>query len=69
MEKAQAQKFAEDCRRVLVRALKKYPKLHFKLLHVLRGANSVTLIYEGVLGLSAVPFRALRPSGASFRTL
>jgi len=37
-------------------ALKKYPQLHFELLHVLRGASSITLIYEGVLGLSAEVF-------------
>lgn len=37
-------------------ALEKYPDLKFTLLHVLRGANSVTLIYEGVLGLSAEVF-------------
>lgn len=37
-------------------ALEKYPDLKFYLLHVLRGANSVTLIYEGVLGLSAEVF-------------
>jgi hypothetical protein len=37
-------------------ALEKYPELNFKLLHVLRGANSLTLIYEGVLGLSAEVF-------------
>ncbi len=33
-------------------ALKKYPDLKFTLLHTLCGANSVALIYEGVLGLS-----------------
>lgn len=33
-------------------ALKKFPDLHFTLLHTLRGANSVALVYEGVLGLS-----------------
>ena len=33
-------------------ALKKYPGLKFTLLHTLCGANSVALIYEGVLGLS-----------------
>jgi predicted SnoaL-like aldol condensation-catalyzing enzyme len=37
-------------------ALEKYPDLEFKLLHVLRGSNSVTLVYEGVLGLSAEVF-------------
>lgn len=33
-------------------ALKKFPDLHFTLLHTLCGANSVALVYEGVLGLS-----------------
>jgi len=33
-------------------ALEKYPDLKFTLLHALCGANSVALIYEGVLGLS-----------------
>jgi len=37
-------------------ALEKYPDLEFNLLHVLRGANSVTIVYEGVLGLSAEVF-------------
>jgi hypothetical protein len=37
-------------------ALKKYPELRFELLHVLRGTSSVTLVYEGVLGLSAEVF-------------
>ncbi|PLX47106.1 MAG: nuclear transport factor 2 family protein [Desulfobulbaceae bacterium] len=38
-------------------ALAKYPRLKFELLHVLRGANSVILIYKGVLGLSAEVFQ------------
>ncbi|MEZ5507222.1 MAG: nuclear transport factor 2 family protein [Gammaproteobacteria bacterium] len=33
-------------------ALQKFPDLKFILLHMLQGANSVALIYEGVLGLS-----------------
>lgn len=33
-------------------ALEKFPDLEFKLLHTLCGANSVALIYEGVLDLS-----------------
>ncbi|GAB6040335.1 nuclear transport factor 2 family protein [Endothiovibrio diazotrophicus] len=33
-------------------ALKKFPDLKFTLRHTLCGANSVALIYEGVLGLS-----------------
>ena len=33
-------------------ALEKFPDLKFTLLHTLQGANSVALIYEGVLGLS-----------------
>lgn len=31
---------------------KKFPDLTFTLLHALCGANSVALIYDGVLGLS-----------------
>lgn len=38
------------------KALDRYPELHFNLLHVLTGANSVTVIYEGVRGLSAEVF-------------
>ena len=38
------------------RALASNPQLHFELLHVLRGANSVTILYEGVRGLSAEVF-------------
>lgn len=37
-------------------ALRKYPDLRFELRHVLRGVNSVTLIYDGVRGLSAEVF-------------
>lgn len=37
-------------------ALKKYPNLRFELLNVVRGASSVTLIYQGVLGLSVEVF-------------
>lgn len=33
-------------------ALQKFPDLKFTLLHTLLGANSVALIYQGVLGLS-----------------
>jgi hypothetical protein len=43
-------------------ALAKFPDLHFDLLHVLRGVDSVTLIYNGVLGLSAEVFH-FAPSG------
>lgn len=43
-------------------ALNKYPDLAFKLCHVLYGVNSVTIIYEGVLGLSAEVFH-FGPSG------
>lgn len=43
-------------------ALKKYPDLRFELRHVLRGTDSVTLIYDGVLGLSAEVFH-FAPSG------
>lgn len=38
------------------KALDRYPELHFDLLHVLAGANSVTIIYTGVRGLSAEVF-------------
>jgi len=38
------------------KALERNPELHFELLHVLSGANSVTLIYNGVRGLSAEVF-------------
>ena len=37
-------------------ALQKFPELQFRLLHVLSGASSVTLVYQGVLGLSAEVF-------------
>ncbi|MCW1969450.1 MAG: nuclear transport factor 2 family protein [Anaerolineae bacterium] len=38
------------------KALAKYPQLRFEKLHVLVGANSVTIIYTGVRGLSAEVF-------------
>jgi ketosteroid isomerase-like protein len=38
------------------KALGRYPELHFEKLHVLTGANSVTIIYNGVRGLSAEVF-------------
>lgn len=38
------------------KALEKYPKLKFEKLHVLVGASSVTIIYNGVRGLSAESF-------------
>lgn len=41
------------------RALERYPQLHFELLHVLRGAGSITIIYNGVHGLSAEVFHFL----------
>ncbi len=37
-------------------ALEKFPDLKFTLLHTLRGADSVVLVYQGVLGLSAESF-------------
>ncbi len=43
-------------------ALQRYPELKFTLQHILRGATSVTLIYEGVLGLSAEVFH-FSPTG------
>jgi ketosteroid isomerase-like protein len=38
------------------KALAKYPDLRFEKQHVFTGAGSVTLIYKGVLGLSAEVF-------------
>lgn len=38
------------------RALEKNPGLRFEKIHVLQGANSVTIIYRGVRGLSAEVF-------------
>ena len=38
------------------KSLKRHPDLHFEKLHVLTGANSVTIIYNGVRGLSAEVF-------------
>lgn len=38
------------------KALAKYPDLHFEKLHVLVGVCSVTIIYNGVRGLSAEVF-------------
>ena len=43
-------------------ALSHNPDLHFELLHVLRGVDSVTLVYNGVRGLSAEVFH-FGPSG------
>lgn len=44
------------------KALKNYPQLHFDKLHVLVGAGSVTIIYNGVRGLAAEVF-LVNPSG------
>lgn len=38
------------------KALEKYPQLHFEKLNVLSGINSVTIIYNGIRGLSAEVF-------------
>lgn len=38
------------------KALAKYPDLRFETLHVLTGASSVTIIYNGVRGLAAEVF-------------
>jgi ketosteroid isomerase-like protein len=46
------ERIAEYWRKALARA----PDLHFEKLHVLRGANSVTIIYRGHRGLSAEVF-------------
>ncbi|RYG69150.1 nuclear transport factor 2 family protein [archaeon] len=37
-------------------ALDKYPNLRFELLHVLKGVNSVTLVYQGVKDVAAEVF-------------
>ncbi len=37
-------------------ALRRSPDLHFELLHVLLGSHSITVIYDGVRGLSAEVF-------------
>ena len=44
------------------KALQRYPDLHFEKLHVLTGAGSVTIIYNGVRGLAAEVFH-FSPSG------
>jgi len=38
------------------KSLARYPDLHFEKLHVLVGSGSVTIIYNGVRGLSAEVF-------------
>lgn len=38
------------------RALERFPELHFEKLQVLVGAGSVTILYNGVRGLSAEVF-------------
>ena len=37
-------------------ALEKYPEGKFELQHVLTGSNSLTVVYQGVLGLTAEVF-------------
>ncbi|MFT4615485.1 MAG: ketosteroid isomerase-like protein [Bacteroidia bacterium] len=44
------------------RVLERYRELHFELLHLLHRAGSVTIIYNGVRGLSAEVFH-FSPSG------
>lgn len=46
------ERIAEYWRKALARA----PNLHFEKLHVLCGANSVTIVYRGHRGLSAEVF-------------
>jgi CRISPR/Cas system endoribonuclease Cas6 (RAMP superfamily) len=46
----------ETSGKLKAKALAKYPDLRFEKLHVLVGANSVTIIYNGVRGLSAEVF-------------
>lgn len=38
------------------KALDRYPELKFEKLHVLQGASSVTIVYNGVSGLAAEVF-------------
>ena len=45
-----------DIRSYWAKALAKYPDLHFEKLDVLVGVSSVTIIYNGVRGLSAEVF-------------
>ena len=37
-------------------ALNKLPELNFKLLHVLSGVNSITIVYSGIFGVTAEVF-------------
>jgi ketosteroid isomerase-like protein len=46
----------EDIRAYWSKSFEKYPNLKFEKLHVLVGSNSVTIIYNGVRGLSAESF-------------
>jgi hypothetical protein len=46
----------ENIRAYWSKAFEKYPNLKFEKLHVLVGSNSVTIIYNGVRGLSAEAF-------------
>lgn len=46
----------EDVAIYWAKALQNNPQLHFEKVHVLQGANSVTIIYRGVRGLSAEVF-------------
>ena len=46
-------------------ALERSPHLNFKLSSVLQGANSITIIYEGVRGLSAEVFHFNRSEKVS----
>jgi len=46
----------ELIREYWAKALDKYPQLHFEKLHALAGSSSVTILYNGVRGLSAEVF-------------
>jgi ketosteroid isomerase-like protein len=46
----------ESIRQYWRKALARVPDLHFETLHVLSGANGVTIIYRGHRGLSAEVF-------------
>jgi hypothetical protein len=50
-------------RRYFERALKAYPDLHFKLIAVLPGVNSVALHYRSVGGRRAIEVMELDPRG------
>lgn len=52
----------ENIRAYWAKAFEKYPSFNFEKLNVLVGSNSVTIIYNGHLGLSAESFH-FNPAG------